>query len=102
MRMFIARLCTCLIPDRKLRKRLRNKLSGKGNLTHYQQVHERYRIGRHSYISEEPDIVDPDTTIGKFCSIAKGVAIGTGLSLDHLELLREGTLNLSKERKVRL
>ena len=30
------------------------------------------------------------------------VAIGTGLSLDHLELLREGTLNLSKERKVRL
>ena len=30
------------------------------------------------------------------------VAIGTGKSLDHLEMLHEGTLNLSRERKMRL
>ena len=30
------------------------------------------------------------------------VAIGTGKSLDHLDLLPEGTLNLARERKVRL
>ena len=27
------------------------------------------------------------------------VAIGTGLSLEHLDLMREGTLNLAKDRK---
>ena len=78
MRMFFARLCTCFIPDRTLRKRLRDKLSGRGNLTHYQKVHREYNIGRHSYISGEPNIVDSGTTIGKFCSIARGVAIGVG------------------------
>lgn len=30
------------------------------------------------------------------------VAIGTGKSLDHLDMLREGAINLSRERKVRL
>ena len=30
------------------------------------------------------------------------VAIGTGKSLDHLDMLREGTINLSNERKIRL
>jgi rod shape-determining protein MreB len=30
------------------------------------------------------------------------VAIGTGKSLDHLDMLREGTINLSNERKSRL
>ncbi len=30
------------------------------------------------------------------------VAIGTGKSLDNLDMLREGAINLSKERKVRL
>lgn len=30
------------------------------------------------------------------------VAIGTGKSLDHLDMLREGAINLSKERKARL
>lgn len=30
------------------------------------------------------------------------VAIGTGKSLDHLDMLQEGAINLSKERKVRL
>lgn len=30
------------------------------------------------------------------------VAIGTGMSLDHLDMLQEGTINLSRERKVRL
>ena len=30
------------------------------------------------------------------------VAIGTGKSLDHLDMLHEGTINLSRERKVRL
>ena len=30
------------------------------------------------------------------------VAIGTGKSLDNLEMLREGAINLSRERKVRL
>ncbi len=30
------------------------------------------------------------------------VAIGTGKSLDNLDMLREGTINLSRERKVRL
>ncbi len=29
------------------------------------------------------------------------VAIGTGKSLDHLDMLREGTINLSRERKTR-
>lgn len=80
MRMFFARLCTCFIADRTLRKRIRDKLSGRGNLTHYQKVHREYNIGRHSCISGEPHIVDPGTTIGKFCSIANGVAIGVGLN----------------------
>ncbi len=30
------------------------------------------------------------------------VAIGTGKSLDHLDMLQEGAINLSRERKVRL
>jgi len=30
------------------------------------------------------------------------VAIGTGKSLDHLDMLHEGTLNLSNDRKTRL
>ena len=30
------------------------------------------------------------------------VAVGTGMSLDHLDLMPEGTINLSRERKVRL
>ncbi len=30
------------------------------------------------------------------------VAIGTGMSLDHLDMMPEGTINLSRERKVRL
>ncbi len=30
------------------------------------------------------------------------VAIGTGKSLDHLDMLREGTINLSREKKKRL
>ena len=30
------------------------------------------------------------------------VAIGTGMSLDNLDMLTEGTINLSRERKVRL
>ena len=30
------------------------------------------------------------------------VAIGTGKSLDHLDMLPEGTINLSRERKIRL
>ena len=30
------------------------------------------------------------------------VAIGTGISLDHLDMMPEGTINLSRERKVRL
>jgi rod shape-determining protein MreB len=30
------------------------------------------------------------------------VAIGTGKSLDNLDMLPEGTINLSRERKLRL
>jgi rod shape-determining protein MreB len=30
------------------------------------------------------------------------VAIGTGKSLDNLDMLSEGAINLSRERKVRL
>ena len=30
------------------------------------------------------------------------VALGTGMSLDHLDMLREGVINISREKKVQL
>ena len=46
------------------------------------------------------DIVEIKTTVAK--DAVSCVAIGTGKSLDNLDMLREGAINLSRERKVRL
>ena len=76
MRKFIARAIACLCPGRNRRRKLRRLLLGKS--THYEKVHQEFRIGRNSYISGVPWIPNPvETTIGKFSSIAYGVALGT-------------------------
>lgn len=76
MRMFFARLVSCFVRDKNKRRRLRNRLAGR--LSPYEKVHRDYRIGVNSYISGEVNIADKNgTTIGKFCSVADGVCIGT-------------------------
>lgn len=48
-----------------------------GKLSHYEEVHSKYNIGANSYISGLPSITNAEQTkIGKYCSIAGGVAIG--------------------------
>jgi acetyltransferase-like isoleucine patch superfamily enzyme len=73
---FIQILC-CVIPNKNIRRKIRERFLGKVKMSHYQRVHSKYNIGRNSYIAGEPWIMCPETTIGKYCSIARGVAIGT-------------------------
>ena len=83
LRKTIARFVCCFVFGKTKRKRLRSQFVGK--CTHYQKVQAGYKIGRNSYIVGEPWIVNTDTTIGKYCSIACGVAIGTSQSpLDRI------------------
>ena len=88
MRMKLVRLACMFCPNRAKRRRLRLYLRQKlcGYETHYQMVHRKFRIGENSYIAGEPWIVNAlETSIGKYCSIARGVAIGTSQSpLDRI------------------
>lgn len=77
MRTVFFQILCCLIPNKIIRRKMRERFLGKVKLSHYQFVHSRYNIGKNSYIADDPWIVCPETTIGKYCSIARGVAIGT-------------------------
>ena len=77
MMAFFFQIICCVIPNKNIRRKFRERFLGKVKMSHYQLVHSMYNIGRNSYIADDPWIVCPETSIGKYCSIARGVAIGT-------------------------
>ena len=63
-----------LIPNRKLRREARTRLV----FEHNQAVLRRkYKIGYYSYVGKDVYVANKETTIGKYCSIARNACIGT-------------------------
>ena len=55
--------------------------------TKYLRGQKKYNMGKRSYIAENSKITHPNTTVGKFCTIAGDVVIGCGKKkLDRLSI----------------
>lgn len=68
-----AKLLSALLPFSSWRKAFRIKYT-----TKYDRHRLSYRIGEHSYMGEDIAIPNAkETTIGKYCSIGRGVYLGT-------------------------
>ena len=66
-------LCN-FIPDRKLRKNVRKRVV----FAHYIKIRTRKcKVGFDSYVRKGLEVANKETTIGKYCSIARYVCLGT-------------------------
>lgn len=86
-------LISCFIISKTKRRAFRNQPL-ENQETEYQKNRRLYNIDRNSYISL-PFIIDKDTKIGKFCSIAQGVKLG--LSFHPLDRLSTHCFTCSKD-----
>ena len=77
--MMLVRLICLFCPGKDRRHRLREWLKRNmlGIETHYERTHRLYNIGANSYIAGGRIVNPAETSIGKYCSIADGVSLGT-------------------------
>ena len=70
----LRKLFCSMIPNRKLRRKVSMRI-----ILEYNQKNLRRKcnIGYYSYVGKEVEIANKETTIGKYCSIARGACIGT-------------------------
>ena len=73
---FAAKILVYLIPFSGWRKRFRGRYCSSMR-QRYRQLHRKYRVGLGTYCGPDLYIADKKTAIGKFCSIASSVTIGT-------------------------
>ena len=76
MKLFLIRLICAFIPCKAKRRMLRTRLLGR--LTPLQRAKKLVKAGRNSYMAGCSCCYDGNTKIGKYCSIADGVTLGTG------------------------
>ena len=62
-----------LIPNRKLRRKIRTRIVFEYN---QKNLRRRCRIGYYSYLGKKVRIANKETTVGKYCSIARNVWLG--------------------------
>lgn len=75
-----AKLLSSLLPFSSWRKAFRLKYT-----TKYERHRAAYHIGEYSYMGEDVAIPNGDeTTIGKYCSIGRGVYLGTSQHPTHM------------------
>ena len=73
--LFLKKLLCNLIPVRDVRKRVRKRVV----FAHYIKIRTRKcKVGFDSYVGKGLEVANKKTTIGKYCSIARFVCIGTG------------------------
>ena len=88
LRINFYKLLSCFIVGRKRRRRFRTKYIPSERK--YAKDHQRYNIGRYSYLGVGTEIKNPkETSIGKYCSISHNVLIG--LSSHPLKFLTTHT-----------
>ncbi len=66
-------LCS-MIPCRKLRRKISTRIVFEYN---QKLLQRKCRIGYYSYVGKDVEIANRETTIGKYCSIARHACIGT-------------------------
>ncbi len=75
LRINFYKLLSCFIVGRKRRRRFRTKYIPSERK--YAKDHQRYKIGKYSYLGVGTEIKNHnETTIGKYCSISHNVLIG--------------------------
>lgn len=73
--LFLKKLLCNLIPVRDVRKRVRKRVV----FAHYIKIRTRKcKVGFDTYVGKGLEVANKKTTIGKYCSIARFVCIGTG------------------------
>jgi len=75
MKLFLVRFLSAFIRDKNRRHAFRRRMLGR--LTPYQKAQRQPYVGVNSYMVPDSLFADENTSIGKYCSIADGVAIGT-------------------------
>ena len=70
-----------LIPVKSLRKKLKSNITKEKARDRLERIRlkQSCKIGENSYCDESMYVGNPKTTIGKFCSIGRDVAIGPGM-----------------------
>ena len=73
--LFLKKFLCNLIPVRDVRKRVRKRVV----FAHYIKLRTRKcKVGFDSYVGKGLEVANKETTIGKYCSIARFVCLGTG------------------------
>ena len=77
----VAGIFADLIPIKSLRKKLKSNITKEKARDRLERIRlkQSCKIGENSYCDESMYVGNPKTTIGKFCSIGRDVAIGPGM-----------------------
>ena len=75
LKLLIVRLISVFIPGKARRHAFRRRMLGR--LTPYLKAQRQATVGINTYMVSDDLFADSSTSVGKYCSIADGVALGT-------------------------